>query len=139
MSKGMLRLVALVTIFATSSCGGGGHVIYASDGVPHGAEPARPAAKQFAAWESAAIASGAHDIPCDRGSVKELAWLYGKYVLIAGHDTTERLVPYAVVVEGCGQRLTYLCGDRCILTSRLAVPAAPPRSQENAADGGDRP
>jgi hypothetical protein len=61
-----------------------------------------------------AVATGAHDIPCDKSGVAVVA-------VVSGRSGS------SVVVEGCGQRLTYVCGRLCALTSRLPIPPAATR------------
>jgi hypothetical protein len=56
-----------------------------------------------------AIATGAHDIPCDESAVALVASVSG------------RASGTIVVVEGCGRRHTYACGRVCMLTSRLST------------------
>ena len=102
----MLRKAAAVGLLALCSCG---------DSVPS-LSVSTPQNRQdvFGAEEVGVIASGARDIPCDLHGV----------VAVAKLSSRGRFDAY--VVEGCGQRLTYFCSTRCILTSRLTLaPAAP--------------
>ncbi len=54
----------------------------------------------------------ANDIPCRADGVTLLTTLAGRG-------------DYAIVVEGCGQRLTYFCGglvaENCVLVARMAT------------------
>ncbi len=68
----------------------------ATDGTSHGAWQEEEAASNNAMAREAAIASAAHDLPCDRASIQ-----------IVGGDPNG----FANVVEGCGQRVTYQIAD----------------------------
>jgi hypothetical protein len=79
-----------------------------------GVRPATPTGEPVPTFEQekrTAVASAARDIPCETGKVVVITWVAPK----SSRDL--------IVVEGCGQRLSYVCDSRCELFSKL--PAAP--------------
>ncbi len=101
----------------------------ATDGSAHGAWLEDETRSNGATSREAAIASAAHDLPCDRGSLQ-----------VVGSDQRG----FANVVDGCGQRVTYQVVDvaeqtassqpgpagkhKYVVATRtsLSAPAAPP-------------
>ncbi len=79
---------------------------------PMGATPTPPHAAED--WEERlAVEAGAKDARCAVGDMLVL----GKVIGQGPMDT--------VVVEGCDERLTYVCSDRCVLTARLPLHEGP--------------
>jgi hypothetical protein len=68
----------------------------ATDGTPHGAWLDDDPSANASMSREAAISSGAHDLPCDRASLK-----------VVGSDPSG----LANTIEGCGQRITYMIVD----------------------------
>ncbi|HEX8791480.1 MAG TPA: hypothetical protein VF765_11060 [Polyangiaceae bacterium] len=103
----------------------------ATDGTSHGAWLEEEVASNNSMARDAALASAAHDLPCDRASIQ-----------VVGADPNG----FANIVEGCGQRVTYQIADvageptaspsepvkkhKYVVLTRtpLAAPPAPPAS-----------
>jgi len=80
----------------------------ATDGTAHGAWLNEDPNANTAMSREAAIASGAHDVPCDRASLR-----------VVGNDPNG----VANVIEGCGQRVTYQVVD--VADQPTATPSEP--------------
>jgi len=103
----MRRWAAVPAILGTFSCG----PAPGNGGVYSSAAPRAAVGELQGTERATATASAARDIPCDPGRV-----------VLAAELISERATD-VIVVEGCGQRLTYLCAERCLLTSRVALPS----------------
>jgi hypothetical protein len=92
-----------------------------SDGKPSPSGREVPREGSLASDVPRARANAARDIPCGASGIAAVSW-------VIPHSTQSDEI---VVVEGCGQRLTYACSPLdCLLTSRIAVapPQQPPRA-----------
>ncbi len=86
----------------------------ATDGTSHGAWFSDEIQSKFASAVEAALASAAHDLPCDRASLK-----------VIGTDAHG----FGNVVDGCGQRITYQISD--VGAQPAPGPTGPVRKHES--------